>query len=373
MHHPAVGRRCFLSAGLCGGIAAAASALRAARPSHAAESTPAPAAPPAPQAVPAARAKAPAARVALTTGDNRADITLAALRPFAKEAAAAIGNRTVVIKPNNVDIATPLSATHADTLEAVLEFLKSIGKAKNVVIAESAGTGPTMEGFSNYGYPAVAAKYGAKLVDIDRSPFEVVHVFDEKDFRPHRVRTSRMLQDPDCFVISVAKMKTHDCVGATLTLKNIIFGSPLKDVGFRFATRTETGPQSDKITTHGNGLRALNFNLFQLSKRLHPHLALIDGYDGMEGNGPVDGTKVDHRVCVASPDWLAADRVGVELMGVRFADIGYLNYCADAGLGQANLAKIEILGPPIARHAKKYKLADNFQQQLIWKKPATVS
>jgi uncharacterized protein (DUF362 family) len=279
----------------------------------------------------------------------------------------------VVIKPNNVDIATPLSATHAETLEAVLEFLKSIGKARNVVIAESAGTGPTMEGFSNYGYPRVAAKYGAKLVDIDRSPFEVVHVFDEKDFRPHRVRTSRMLQDRNSFVISVAKMKTHDCVGATLSLKNIIFGSPLKDPGFRFANRSERGPQSDKVATHGSGLRALNFNLFTLSKRLHPHLALIDGYDGMEGNGPVAGTKVDHRVCVVSNDWLAADRVGVELMGVDFADIGYLNYCADAGLGQADLAKIEVLGPAIARHVKKYKPADNFQEQLIWKNPATVS
>jgi uncharacterized protein (DUF362 family) len=373
MTHPAVGRRCFLSASLCGGLAAATSALSLGKHAHAAETAAAPAAPPIAQPIPEARVKAPAARVALTAGGNRADITLAALREFAKETATAIGDRMVVIKPNNVDIATPLSATHADTIEAVLEFLKSIGKDKNVIIAESAGTGPTMEGFSNYGYPAVAKKYGAKMVDIDRSPFEVVHVLDEKDFRPHRIRTSSLLQGRDCYVISVAKMKTHDCVGATLTLKNIIFGSPLKDVGFRFANRTENGPQSDKITTHGNGLRALNFNLFQLSKRLHPHLALIDGYDGMEGNGPVAGTRVDHRVCVASNDWLAADRVGVELMGIDFANIGYLNYCADAGMGQADLRKIEILGPAIARHVKKYKLADNFQEQLIWKKPTKAS
>ena len=63
-------------------------------------------------------------------------------------------------------------------------------------------------------------------------------------------------------------------------------------------------------------------------------LAVIDGFEGMEGNGPVGGTPIDHRVCVASPDWLAADRVAVELMGIDYAKVGYLNFCANAGLGQ---------------------------------------
>ena len=43
----------------------------------------------------------------------------------------------------------------------------------------------------------------------------------------------------------------------------------------------------------------------------------------MEGDGPVSGTPVNSRVCVVSPDWLAADRVAVELMGIDFAKVGY--------------------------------------------------
>ncbi len=39
-----------------------------------------------------------------------------------------------------------------DTLEGILEFLKSIKKLDNVIIAESAANAPTFEGFSNYGY-----------------------------------------------------------------------------------------------------------------------------------------------------------------------------------------------------------------------------
>jgi hypothetical protein len=31
-----------------------------------------------------------------------------------------------------------------------------------------------------------------------------------------------------------------------------------------------------------------------LARRLHPHLAVIDGYNGMEGNGPTRGMLVDN-------------------------------------------------------------------------------
>jgi uncharacterized protein (DUF362 family) len=84
----------------------------------------------------------------------------------------------------------------------------------------------------------------------------------------------------------------------------------------------------------------------------------------------VGGTPVDHRVCVASPDWLAADRVALELMGIEYAKVGYLNFCAQAGLGQGDLAKIEVVGPRLAEHIKPYRLSDNIEKQLIWMRPA---
>jgi hypothetical protein len=66
--------------------------------------------------------------VALTTGDNRADMAFRALKPFSKEIAKAIGKRRVILKPNIVNINVQLASTHADTIEGILEFLKSIGK-----------------------------------------------------------------------------------------------------------------------------------------------------------------------------------------------------------------------------------------------------
>ena len=207
------------------------------------------------------------------------------------------------------------------------------------------------------------------MLDLDEGEIQVVHVFDEKDFRPHAVRMSKLLLDRNNFIISAAKLKTHDRVVATLSLKNIVFGAPIKDAGFRWGKASRPGAKCDKPIAHGSGFRALNFNLFALAPRLHPHLSVIDGHEGMEGNGPVRGTAVDHKVCVVSPDWLAADRTAVELMGIDFAKIGYLNFCAQAGMGEADLAKIEFVGEQVAKHTKTYKLADSIEKQLIWMTP----
>jgi len=307
-------------------------------------------------------------RVALTTGEDRAELAFSGLRRFEKQIAAAIGNKRVIIKPNNVSMDNQLAASHAQNLEGILEFLKSTGKT-DVVIAESAAPGPTLEGFANFKYDALAAKYGAKLMDLDQEGSDLLYCFDEKDFRPHPCRMSKVLLDPNSFIISAAKFKTHDRVLATLSLKNIVVGAPIKDAGFGWGPGAKRGARSDKAITHGSGFRGINYNLYALAPRLHPHLSVIDGYRGMEGNGPTAGTPVEHRVCVVSPDWLAADRVAIELMGIDFKNVGYLNFCGDARLGQVNLDKIEILGPALKDHIKTYKMANNFEQQLIWKQP----
>jgi uncharacterized protein (DUF362 family) len=317
--------------------------------------------------------------VSISSGEDRADMAFRALQPFSKEIKNAIENKRVVLKPNNVLIYVPLACTHADTLEGILEFLKSINKLNNVIIAESSASGSTLEGFDNYGYTGLVSKYPVKLVDLDSEPFENMYVVDERDFKPHLVRVSRTILDPDSYVVSVARMKTHNAVGATLSLKNIVFGSPIKDHGFtlynediRFSTRakeSKPGSVSYKRFLHGSGFHAVNYNIAMLARKLHPALAVIDGFEGMEGNGPTLGTPISHKVCIASQDWLAADRAGIELMGIDFSRIGYLNHCWQMGLGNADLATIEILGENLKDHILKYKLADNFDKQGAWMTP----
>jgi uncharacterized protein (DUF362 family) len=308
-------------------------------------------------------------RVALTAGSDRANLAFKVLEPFKQEIAAAIGDKRVILKPNNVIINRPLCASHADNLEGILEFLKSIGKT-NVVIAESPAMGSALEGFSNYGYNKFVGQYGVKLIDIDQDGFEVMHCVDQTDFRPRAIRASKLMMGPDNFVISAAKLKTHDLVGVTLSLKNVVVGAPIKDPGAGLRGGGPRGGRSDKPITHGGGPHGINYNLFALAPRLHPHLAVIDGYEGMEGTGPVNGTPVDHKVCVASLDWLAADRVAVELMGVDVGKIGYLTYCIQAGdLGEGDLRKIEIVGPALKDHIRTYQLPKTWEKITSWQQP----
>ncbi len=316
----------------------------------------------------------PTSRVSLAAGDDRAKIAFDSLTPFKREIAAAIGSKRVVLKPNNVIINVPLCASNAQNLEGIIEFLHSIGKT-DIVIAESPANGSAMDGFANYGYDKLAAKYNVKLVNLDTEGYEVVYCIDQKDFQPHAVRVATMLKDPgNNFVISAAKLKTHDLVGITLSLKNIVVGSGIKDSGAGLGRPGSGGGRSDKPLMHGGGTWGINYNLFQLSTVLHPDLAVIDGYEGMEGTGPVNGTAISQKVCVASLDWLAADRVGAELMGVDFSKIGYLSYCARAGnRGQGDLSKIQIVGGAIKDYAKTYQLPRQWEQITSWQKPVAMA
>ena len=308
-------------------------------------------------------------RVSLVTGTDRADMAFRALQPFSKEIAQAVGKKRIVIKPNLVSSSIQLSATHKETIEGILEFYKSINKLTNIVIGESAADGPTMAAYDNYGFMPVADKYKVKLIDLDENPSSALYVMDELDLRPKPVRMSSLLTDRNNFVMSVARMKTHDRIVATLTFKNLAVGAPVKDPGFAFGRTRKQGTRSDKAIVHGNGFRGINYNLFNIAYHIRPDLSFIDGYDGMEGDGPTNGTLVDHRVCVAGLDWMSVDRIGLELMGVDPAKIGYLNFCSQAGMGQYDISKIEIIGEKVADHIIPYKMSRNIEKQLQWMTP----
>jgi uncharacterized protein (DUF362 family) len=358
-------RRHFLKTGLVTG----AGALLAARYARAAELSAAPGTPATP---PPTDPSAMPSKVALTHGDNRTDNIFRALKSVEKEIAQSIGNRRVVIKPNLVSTDNQLAATHADALTGILEFLKSIGKLDNAIIAESSAN-QTVEGFQNFGYLKLEAKYKVKLVDLDQEKFQTILAFNENNARPRAVRVSSILANQeDNFIISACMLKTHNLAVATMSIKNIVLGAPLK-LGNPGAGGGRGFGGSDKPILHGGGSHGININLAMLAPLLHPSLSVIDGFEGMEGDGPTGGSPVDHRVCVVSTDYLAADTVGASLMGIDPGDIGYLTYLAAAGVGESDLSKMEILGEPVATLAKKYQRAPAMQNQLEWKNPARVT
>lgn len=301
---------------------------------------------------------------ALTAGDTRADNVFRALEMIEPQVRASLARKKrVIIKPNVVVTDNQLAATHTDCIEAILEFIQPMVKDE-ILIGDSPAGGQVTAGFDNYNYLRLQKRYNVKFVNFDEMPTVVRHVSDHRH-RPIAVRFVELMLDPDTYIISAAVPKTHDRAICTLSLKNIVVGAAIKDKQFRWGA--DNGFHNDKVFIHGGpNNEAIHYNLFSMAKVLRPDLSVLDGFAGMQGNGPIAGTPVDHRIAVASTDFLAADRVGVELMGFDFAQVGYLTFCAGAGLGEGDLSRIDLQGERIADHVRPYQPHETIEQQLEW-------
>ena len=177
--------------------------------------------------------------------------------------------------------------------------------------------------------------------------------------------------DANVYLISAARMKTHNCVVATLSTKNVVMGSPQ----CRYWEKNKGRGISDKPYMHGGeGLpdgdasgQELSYNIFTVALAgVRPDLTVIDGFQSVEGDGPWGGEVVEHGVAFASTDFVAADRLGIELMGIDQFYMKYVEWCGDAGMGNFDLENIKVEGPDYRKYIRKYKLHSNVAQQTAW-------
>jgi uncharacterized protein (DUF362 family) len=306
--------------------------------------------------------------VSLVQGDSR--------RKMVHDALAAIDNdirpklktkKYVIIKPNIVGARSrnALSAANADEIHGVLDYLEPRFKGP-IIIAESSA-GDTQQMFETLEYPQVIAEHkGQKVSLLDLNREAKAKVIPVIDYHLHVVpiRLAERLFDPDAYVISAAVMKTHNIAVATLSVKNMVLGAPL-----HYAP-SESAHWNDKRKMHA-GIRQSNYLMYLVAQKMQPYwgATVIDGYEGMEGNGPGAGTPVPSRIAIASTDYIAADRVGVEAMGIDPGYLGYLNYLGATGVGQYDLVKITVKGPSIASVQKKYRLHSDIERELQWQGP----
>ncbi len=288
-------------------------------------------------------------RVALIKGNDRRENMVQALERIAPQIKAGVQGKQVVIKPNFTRVKKEewLASTHVDGVSALCEVLSSFYKGR-ILIAEGTGPGtPLQEAVDSYQYSALQKRFPVEFFDLRSDEQRIVYILDP-EMAPVPVRTSRLLLDPDTYLVSAAVLKTHTLAAVTLGLKNIVLAAPCNN-----------GVDNDRRKMHAGvpkaGPRAYNYNLFQMGIQTAPDLVLIDGFVGMEGEGPLNGTAVESKVAVASTDWLAADRVGTELMGFDFARIGHLRYCAQAGMGEGDLSRIQLTGEPIGNCRRAYQ------------------
>ena len=301
-------------------------------------------------------------RVAFIPGFDRRANVYNAIKPFRDEIEEGIKGKEILIKANLVEPLVSVSATHVDATRAVLDLLREITDRKIIVGDSNGRPGGTAACFEAHNYYGLEKEYdNIELIDLNNDDTTTQWILT-KDFHPQEIEIINRFLDPDIFRISLTRLKTHTSVLNTLSVKNMVMGSPVNVL--RNKKRLVRG---QKTKMHWAGNKGLNFNLFKIAQKVKADFCVLDGTVGMEGNGPTLGTPIEHGVVVAGSDILAVDRIGTELMGIPFEDIGYLNYMSWAGMGQADLDMIDIIGPDINPHIVPYKLPENVDDIVNWR------
>jgi uncharacterized protein (DUF362 family) len=315
--------------------------------------------------------------VSIVKGDSRRKNVHDALVAIDDQVLPALKRKKyVVIKPNCVTAQAPGACTDADAVRGALDYLAPRFKGP-IVVAESSAAGTTREAFEALKYGALTTEFRSQkvsLVDMNEEErHEVINILDP-NLHLIPIRLVSRLLDPDAYVLSLPVAKTHLICVVTLSVKNMVLGAPLRQIPpgtVADAKRPAFAvPWNDKWKIHST-YRHANYNMMLVAQKLRPHwgATVIDAFRGMERNGPVSGIDVDHRVAVASTDYVAADRVMAETMGIDPQTIGHLVYCSQAGLGQFDPAKIDLRGEKIAAVRKQYLLPANMEPLEEWMRP----
>jgi uncharacterized protein (DUF362 family) len=134
-------------------------------------------------------------------------------------------------------------------------------------------------------------------------------------------------------VISAAKLKTHVNTGVTLGMKNM-FGLL---------------PDKYKGKYHLKGISKV---LVDINTVLRPALTVIDGFVGMEGHGPADGTPVQMNLIIAGTDPVATDATACRIMDVNPFDISHIRKAYEKGLGSS---EAQIVGEKLETVKRAFK------------------
>jgi uncharacterized protein (DUF362 family) len=353
--------------------------------------------------------------VAVVRGTSRRGSVAEALGLIADEVRGCVAPQ-VVIKPNLVSHRVQLASTHADTLSATLDAILAAG-AGAVTVAE--GASDATAGFKRFGYHGEAWGRPVQFLDLNRDETEWEPLaLTAVDGAPLTARLSRTIAAAECRV-SLALAKTHVTSMVTLSLKNMLSSIHPADRimmhghsgggnGYRgwkrpvveflkgdsFAVKLLTrlmgrlrnartawreralggrdpfemlGPAE---LSYLHSVEAMNRNLVALARRTRPHLSVIDGWVGMHREGPRHGTPLRLGVVVAGTDAVAVDAVAAAVMGFDPRAIGYLQYAQEAGLGVADLERINVGGDQIAQVRRRFVPHSNHATQRHWRRIA---
>ena len=309
---------------------------------------------------------------------TRKQMILDVLEPWRDIITEGIEGKKILIKANVVANTMPLIGTHVDALRALIQFLRTF-TSQPIIIAESAAGRGVTTGFNNFGYNNLTSEFqDVSLMDLDNQ--STIPKVERTIWKPDLTETTSIpifsaFVDPEYYVISICRPKTHNCQVITGVCKNILMAAPQVD-----SKQLMHGQNGWWSGTNEGEDKCLAYNLYQLGNVIFtsgaPAFSVLDAWEGMEGNGPGNGTSIMQYCAVAGTDPLAVDRLCAKLMGFSdtptepmnkatpgYTDARALWWLSNAGIGNYDLDKINfILGSmeDLENYVKTYKLPDNY-------------
>ncbi len=292
-----------------------------------------------------------------------------------RQAVALVGGLNTVISPGDVVVIKPNMVMDASidqgmvtdpaVVRAVVRLAWEAG-ASQVIIAEGTAqyrTDPnrdrfcTQSAFRAAGYDLngdmVDDVTGVPLVDLNDSggtdmadPAKVRRVTLPYGLIRTEYWLPNLILDADV-LISVPVLKNHFIAGVTLGMKNMLGVLP-----------------NDLYHASGNvyGKHSLSHSSLDLARHIvdvnlarRPDFVVVDGQRGMV-DGPV-GSQVMQPpmgLILAGRDVVAVDTVGTLVMGYDPHTIPYLDLAAQSGLGVADVARIHVVGVPVAQARRDF-------------------
>lgn len=227
----------------------------------------------------------------------------------------------VFIKPNMVVSRKNWTGINTEprVVEALVKALSERG-IRRITVGDGSGMGQSASrAFEYCGYTDMAARYGFRLLDIEKEDFVSVLLKVEGPFR--ELEIARAIVESDIF-INVPIMKAHSQTLLTCSLKNL----------------KGAMPRHMKTRFHSVDLERA---IAQLNSVLKPDIILVDGLRGdLHSELGGDPVVMDRMLLGTNP--VAVDSVVAEILGYAPRDIKHIALAADAGLGTCDLNAIKL-------------------------------
>ncbi len=241
------------------------------------------------------------------------------------------GYDKVLIKVNFITTKTWDTGATTDPIvvEAIIKKLADLPLKAYVVESDATITNAD-EAFEVTGMKDMCRRNGIEWINLrhvkDRVKLEVPNGEVLKTITVPRLVT-------ESAIISAAKLKTHLDTTVTLGMKNMF------------------GLLPDKLKGKYH-LKGVSKVVVDINTVLRSTITIIDGFVGMEGKGPIDGTPIQMNLVIAGTDPVATDATAARIMGFNPYDITHIRKAFEKNLGKS---EAQIIGEKLETVSKQFK------------------